>query len=1054
MVGNAPSRPARPVAPSATRLLVLMFTDIAGSTDLKSRIGTAAYAPLAARAEALFRDSVAIIPGAKILKDTGDGFMASFETASSGVIAALRFQHALKLEPWGRDPIRVRIGLHEGEVADAGFEVSGSTKIIGLPADIAARVTSLALPGQILMTRSAFDDARQYIREYPESQPAPGGGPSGSPPLRWMAYGPYSFKGVDQPIEVFEVGGEGIAPLRVPPDAEKVRRSVTRDEEETLGWRPAVGLHVPQRESWILNRKLGEGGFGEVWLATHHKTRDSRVFKFCFDADRLRSLKRELTLLRLLHDALGGRRDIARLEDVQLDSAPYFLVSEFAELGNLIDWMASQGGADAVDLQQRLELVIGLAQAAAAAHSVGVLHKDIKPGNILIFRSDSGIPAPRLADFGIGAITDRSLFAAHSITVGGATLDELTLAKSSTSRTPLYAPPEALAGKPFSVQGDIYALGVLLYQLVVGDLQRPLAVGWERDIGDELLRDDIAACVDGDPDRRLRSADELAQRLRSIASRRTARSEARRTAERDARRHRTTRAVLAGSAGLAILLAVALAGLFRERSLREVAESARASEERQREIAEAARIAETRQREEAEAVSNFLQDMLCAADPAQSGRDVSVRHIIDDAVRKIDAGDLARQPRIEAAVRAAIGSALHGLGLYDAALPQLRKALEIRRKVLPADDPETIASINNLGLLMHDTGKLPEAEGLLRESLDARRREQPPDPLEIAQSLNNLAILLNDAAKEAEAEPLFKEALAIYTREGAVQSTDRAACLNNYAILLQNRHDLAAAEPLLREALEIRRAKLGDQHPRVATTLNNLAMLMMARRDYAEADRLFQQSLEIMRHVLGPDHPDVAICLSNIALLRQNAGDLPASVEPLTQALAIRRKVLGSDDDATLQYASALAAALYYSGRPADAEPLFREVLEFRERRLPNSLELAETQSSIAACLLDLNRAAEAEPLARAALECRKARLPPDDWRIALTENTLGAVLGRLGHRDAAESLLTRAAESLRRNPKIPTTIRRRALERVAHFYDQSNRPEEADKWRKGPNAP
>lgn len=1028
--------------------MVLMFTDMVGSTDLKSRIGIAAYAPLAARAEQLFHRTVATIPGADILKDTGDGYMASFETASSAVLAALRFQHALAIEPWANESIRMRIGLHEGEVTVAGPDIAGKPKIIGLAIDIAARVTSLALPGQILLTRATFDDARQFIREYPEHMPVPVDADPRRPVLRWLAYGPYLFKGAEQPLEIFEVGAEGIAPLSPPPDAEKARRSVTHDQEETLGWRPAIGLPVPHRENWILNRKLGEGGFGEVWLAIHDKARTRRVFKFCFDADRLRSLKRELTLLRLLHDALGSRSDIARLEDVQLDAPPYFLVSEFADLGNLIDWIASEGGIDSIAMQRRLEIVARLADAAAAAHSVGVLHKDIKPNNVLMFRADAGAALPRLADFGIGALTDRAQLASRNITVGGATLSELTMAKSSASGTPLYAPPETLAGMPFAVQGDIYALGVLLYQFVIGDLRRPLAVGWERDVDDHLLRADIAVCVDGDPARRLRSASELAQRLRSLDARRAADCAARISIVREARRRRATRAILASAAGLAVLLAIAVIGFVRERTLRDAAETARAAERQQRELAEAARLAESRQREEAEAVSSFLQDMLSAPDPAQFGRDVTVRQVIDSALKKLDAGELARQPRIESAIRGAIGSALHGLGLYEAARPQLQKALDIRRAALPADDPETIASVNNLGLLLHDTGRLPEAEKLLREALDARRRQQKPQPLEIAQSLNNLAMLLHDAGNDSEAEQLFKDALAIYTKENADRSTDRAACLNNFAILYQSRGDLAAAEPLLREALNIRRDRLGDQHPHVATTLNNLAMLVQARENFSEADNLFQQSLDVMKRVLGPEHPEVAICLSNIALLRQKSGELPRSVEPLAQALAIRRKTLGNENDDTLQNLVALAAALYYTDRAADAEPLFRELLAVREKRSPDPLELAETRSSLAACLLELNRPNEAEPLARAALEFRSGNLAPDDWRIASTENILGAVLAQLGESDAAEKLLIRSAQSLQKAEKLPPIVRRRAIERLAHFYDQTGRPDESAKWR------
>src|SRR5688500_18237156 len=291
----------------ASRLMVLMFTDLVGSVDLKSRLGTVAYAGLLGRHDELFRRSIAGLPNASILQDTGDGFCVRFETASDAVMAALLFQHAMAVEPWGPEPLRARVGIHLGEVAEVGQESSppGSTpggdsgpvataqpKLIGLTADLAARVMGLALGGQILLTRTAFNEARQFVREHPavngEFEHAP------PPPLRWVAHGQYQFKGADEPVDIFEVGVPGRSPLTPPPDGQKARRLVCcgDEEEKVLGWRPAAGLEIPQRKGWVLERRLGEGGFGEVWLAAHVRTRERRVFKFCLDAERLRSLKR------------------------------------------------------------------------------------------------------------------------------------------------------------------------------------------------------------------------------------------------------------------------------------------------------------------------------------------------------------------------------------------------------------------------------------------------------------------------------------------------------------------------------------------------------------------------------------------------------------------------------------------------------------------------------------------------------------------------------------------------------------------------------------------
>ncbi len=370
------------------------------------------------------------------------------------------------------------------------------------------QLASLAQPAQVLLSRGAFDLARD------------GADPQGDG-LAWLAHGPYLFQGIREPVDVFEVGRLGHSFLKAPPDTNGGRRAVAPGDEATLGWRPAPALEVPGRDGWTLCDKLGEGGFGEVWLASH-QSGERRVFKFCFDASRLRGLKREATLFQILKDELGDRNDIAKVLDWSFDEPPYFLESEYTEGGSLADWGQAAGGITSVPLETRLGLIAQVAEALAAAHSVGVLHKDVKPQNILITEDAEGKPKARLADFGVGLVRDKSILLGRDFTVTGFT-ENTHGASRNGGGTRLYAAPELLEGRTPTTPADIYALGVVLYQVVVGDLEKALAPGWERDVADDLLRDDIGACVDGRPERRLGNALNLAERLRSLKHRRAQR---------------------------------------------------------------------------------------------------------------------------------------------------------------------------------------------------------------------------------------------------------------------------------------------------------------------------------------------------------------------------------------------------------------------------------------------------------------------------------------------------------------------------------------------------
>ncbi len=367
--------------------------------------------------------------------------------------------------------------------------------------------------------------------------------------------------------------------LDPPSNTEVGQRKVTADEEPVLGWRPAVGQRVPNTP-WRLEKKLGEGGFGEVWLGTHQKLKEQRVFKFCFRADRVRSLKREVTLFRILRDRVGHHRGIVGIQDVYFDEPPFYLVMDYADGIALKPWCGEQGGVVNVPEEVRLEIVAQVAEALQAAHDAGVIHRDVKPGNILVSNTKSEGRSPKLeaklTDFGIGQIISEEILA--DVTNTGFTQSIVADSSSSKSGTLLYMAPEVLSGNPASIRSDIYSLGVVLYQLVVGDFTRPITTDWSAAIADPLLREDLEHCFAGDPQQRFAGAAQLASHLRALPQRRTARAEQQAAMAAQARaayRRGVVRTACVAAAIVMAMAALAVWAIGSQRQMRRIAETRR-----------------------------------------------------------------------------------------------------------------------------------------------------------------------------------------------------------------------------------------------------------------------------------------------------------------------------------------------------------------------------------------------------------------------------------------------------------------------------------------------
>jgi eukaryotic-like serine/threonine-protein kinase len=263
------------------------------------------------------------------------------------------------------------------------------------------------------------------------------------------------------------------------------------------------GLPVAGKPEWSLSQLLGSSPVSETWLAQEQGSQAQRVFRFCRSEQHLRVLQRETKVMRYLREALAGRKDTAIILDWQLDEPPYYLEMKYAAHGTLTQWAASRGGLNQVAQGKRMRLTGEVADALAAVHAASVVHRNLAATSILIDDDDDNDRVhATLGEFGWSDLTDRTPLESMKITSAG-----LTLIGDEGTGEQLYLAPECVTGQAATSASDVYALGVLLLQMVVGDLQRTVDAGWERDVVSEPLRALIAACTDAQAERRPSAAD-------------------------------------------------------------------------------------------------------------------------------------------------------------------------------------------------------------------------------------------------------------------------------------------------------------------------------------------------------------------------------------------------------------------------------------------------------------------------------------------------------------------------------------------------------------------
>jgi serine/threonine protein kinase/tetratricopeptide (TPR) repeat protein len=803
-----------------------------------------------------------------------------------------------------------------------------------------------------------------------------------------------------------------------------------------------------------LRERLGEGGFGVVWLAEQQRPVRRqvalKVLKPGMDTKQVVArFEAERQAL-----ALMDHPNIARVYDggATASGRPYF-VMELVRGVPVTDFCDQHH----LTVRQRLGLFVSVCQAVQHAHQKGVIHRDLKPSNVLVARHE-GTPVVKVIDFGIAKalgqhLTDKTLVTHVAQVVG----------------TPLYMSPEQaeLSGRDIDTRTDVYALGVLLYELLTGttpfDPERLRAAGF-----DELRRiireeeparpsarittiADVAATVaanrGSDPKRlsRLLHGELDWIVLKCLEKDRTRRYETASGLARDVQRYLNDEPVEAGpptaryrlhkflrrhkgpviaASALAVALLAGIAGttwgLVRAEVRRTEAEQAK--EESQKRLAQVEKAGEI-------LGSIFVNLDPKAVEKGDKLLEVILGERLDLAVQQLD-GEAVGDPLVVARLQDILGEALRGLGYFDKAIVLFAKARDTRQARQGRDHPDTLTSMNNLALSYNAAGQLDRALPLCVETLERRKATLGPDHPDTLTSMNNLATYYLAAGQFDRALPLLEETFQLIKAKRGPDHPDTLTSMSNLAWGYQAAGQLDRALPLFAEVLERRKATLRPDHPDVLTGMNNLATGYLYARQLDRALPLCVETLERRKATLGPGHPDTLNSMNNLAEGYRLAGKLDLALPLLEETLRLIKEKRGPDHPKALASMNNLALGYRAAGQFDRALPLLEETLRLFEAKLsaghPDTLTI---MGNLGDAYLAAKQPEKALPLLTTFLAGQKKHLGPDSPRLAGVQAAVAASLLRHQQFTAAEQILREClAIREKQEPDVWTTFHTRSL--------------------------
>lgn len=769
-------------------------------------------------------------------------------------------------------------------------------------------------------------------------------------------------------------------------------------------------------------REIGHGGMGVVYEGVRAddqfrmRVAIKTIWRGSASAAILARFKQERQILA----GLSHPNIAALLDGGVTDGGQPYLVMEYVD-GAPIDAWATQRR---LSIPQRIELFRQVCAAVQHAHRSLVVHRDLKPGNIMV-TPDAVV---KLLDFGIAKLlSDDGATTAEGLTRAG--LNPLTTA---------YASPEQVRGDTITTASDVYSLGVVLYQLLTGRTPftpaelSPLEL--QRHISDEppprpsgaVTAGGAAATAEGsapklarllegelddivlmalrkEPDRRYASVEQFSQDLARyldhlpvIARPDTPAYRARKFV----RRYRTT---VGASAVAVVALVAGAAGV--------VVQARRAARERDRALSEAATA--QRERENAEQVSRFLQGVVGAANPSwdaptqRIGGDSASNAVLDAVARRVRS-ELGSLPEVRATVLRTLGKANMARARYTLAESQLDTALALHTRQ-PGDVGfrEAAIDLSVLGALHTQAGRLQQADSVFRRSLALLRLVGDSTSIDFARASNDWGLVAIAEGRIRDAAPLIDATLRALRGLGRDSTGEYAIAMGNAALVADNLGKIDDAEQLYRGSLTAFSRVTDRDFFERGYSLHNLALVLSLKGRHDEALTLMKSADSLWKQFLGANHPTVAV--SQIGIAR----------------------------------------VLHAAGRDAQAMPYLRRAGAILERRVPASHpDMARLDAVYGQVLLGLRQTDAAERRLAHAIAIRRATLKPRDWRLGDVIGSMGLVQLTRRRYDEAEALLrdSYAMVNDEFGPSHPRSVS--AARNLATLYQAWGKPTTADSIR------